>query len=398
MTTGVWVLGVAMTPFGRYPDGDDVDLAFEAASGALADANIEMSQVEVLAAGSTMNRTGLGQEVQKQLGQYGIPVYNVTNACATGATALRTVYMALAAGEAEVGLAVGAEQMGKMGLLGARSRRSDTYTPQGRSGAVVPTEGVLGTNLMPALFSHAAMDYVRRYPHTKERVFAEIAEKNHANSVHNPFAMYQKAYTLDEILGSPMVTSPNTVLMCGPTCDGAAAAVVVTDDFLRRLGPAARARAVRIAASILTSDPWAEGSDAAPDLNTLSALAAERAYQRAGVGPTDLDLVELHDCFATAELLHYENLRLCGPGEAADFFDSGATRRDGRIPVNPSGGLVSKGHPLGATGLANIFEVTTHLRGEAGDRQIDGARRGMTHVVGLGSSCSVHILERVTTP
>ena len=398
MTTGIWVLGVAMTHFGRYPDGDDVDLAFEAANGALADADIEMRQVEVLAAGSTMNRTGLGQEVQKQLGQFGIPVYNVTNACATGATALRTVYMALAAGEAEVGLAIGAEQMGKMGLLGARSRRSDTYTPQGRSGAVLPTEGVLGTNLMPALFSHAAMDYVRRYPHTKETVFAEIAEKNHANSVHNPFAMYQKAYTLDEILGSPMVTSPNTVLMCGPTCDGAAAAVVVTDDFLRRRGPSARARAVRIAASILTSDPWSEGSEAAPDLNTLSALAAERAYQRAGVGPADLDLVELHDCFATAELLHYENLRLCGPGEAADFFDSGATRGDGRIPVNPSGGLVSKGHPLGATGLANVFEVTTHLRGEAGDRQIDGARRGMTHVVGLGSSCAVHILERATAP
>ena len=397
MTTGVWVLGVAMTNFGRYPDGDDVDLAFEAASGALDDADIEMSQVEVLAAGSTMNRTGLGQEVQKQLGQYGIPVYNVTNACATGATALRTVYMALAAGEAEVGLAIGAEQMGKMGLLGARSRHSDTYTPQGRSGAVVPTEGVLGTNLMPALFSHAAMDYVRRYPHTKERVFAEIAEKNHANSVDNPFAMYQKAYTLDEILASPMVTSPNTVLMCGPTCDGAAAAVVVTDDFLRRLGPAARSRAVRIAASILTSDPWSEGSEAAPDLNTLSALAAERAYERAGLGPADLDLVELHDCFATAELLHYENLQLCGRGEAAEFFASGATRRDGRIPVNPSGGLVSKGHPLGATGLANIFEVTTHLRGEAGARQVDGARRGMTHVVGLGSSCAVHILERAAT-
>ncbi|WP_405182647.1 thiolase family protein [Nocardia sp. NBC_01377] len=396
MTVGIWVLGVAMTNFGRFPDRDDVDLAFEACSGALADADIAMSQVEILAAGSTMNRTGIGQEVQKQLGQYGIPVYNVTNACATGATALRTVCVALAAGEAEVGLAVGAEQMGKKGLLGMTSRWPDTYTAQGRSGAVAATEGVLGTNLMPALFSHAAMDYVRRYPNTGEEVFAEIAEKNHANSVNNPFAMYQKAYTLDEILASPVVTSPNTVLMCGPTCDGAAAAVVVTDDFLRRLGPAARARAVRIAASILTSDPWSEGSEVVPDLNTLSALAAKRAYLQAGVGPGDLDLVELHDCFATAELLHYENLQLCGPGEAADFFHSGATRRDGRIPVNPSGGLVSKGHPLGATGLANIFEVTTHLRGEAGDRQIDGARRGMTHVVGLGSSCAVHILDRPT--
>lgn len=285
MTVGIWVLGVAMTNFGRFPDRDDVDLAFEACSGALADADIAMSQVEILAAGSTMNRTGIGQEVQKQLGQYGIPVYNVTNACATGATALRTVCVALAAGEAEVGLAVGAEQMGKKGLLGMTSRWPDTYTAQGRSGAVAATEGVLGTNLMPALFSHAAMDYVRRYPNTGEEVFAEIAEKNHANSVNNPFAMYQKAYTLDEILASPVVTSPNTVLMCGPTCDGAAAAVVVTDDFLRRLGPAARARAVRIAASILTSDPWSEGSEVVPDLNTLSALAAKRAYLQAGSAP-----------------------------------------------------------------------------------------------------------------
>ena len=141
---------------------------------------------------------------------------------------------------------------------------------------------------------------------------------------------------------------------------------------------------MRVAASVLTSDPWAEGSEVSPDLNTLSTLAASRAYSAQGVGPADLDLVELHDCFATAELLHYENLGLCAPGDAAEFFRSGATQRDGRIPVNPSGGLLSKGHPLGATGLANIFEVTTHLRGEAGARQVEGARRGLTHVVGLG--------------
>jgi acetyl-CoA acyltransferase len=394
MTPGIWVLGVAMTPFGRYADKDDVDLAFDAASGALTDAGVSMDDVGVLAAGSLFNREGIGQQVQKQLGQYGIPVYNVTNACATGATALRTIYMALASGEAEVGLAVGAEQMGKAGLLGLASDRPNTYTPRGRVGAIMPTEGVLGTDLMPALFSHAAMDYVRRYPHTPEQVFAEVAEKNHANSVHNPYAMYQKAYSLEEILASPMVTSPNTVLMCGPTCDGAAATVLVTDDFLNRVDERKRKRAVRVAASVLTSDPWAEGSEASPDLNTLTVLAAERAYTRAGVGPGDIDLVELHDCFATAELLHYENLRLCGPGKAAEFFSSGATQRDGRIPVNPSGGLVSKGHPLGATGLANIFEVTTHLRDEAGERQVAGAHRGMTHVVGLGSSCAVHILER----
>jgi acetyl-CoA acyltransferase len=243
MTTGIWVIGVAMTRFGRYPDLDDVDLAFEAASGALDDAGVDMADVDVLAAGAVLNAAGLGQQVQKQLGQHGIPVYNVTNACATGATAIRTVYMALASGEAEIGLAVGAEQMGKAGLLGKKSAPRDVYAPTGRAGAVLPsTEGVLGTDLMPALFSHAATDYLRRHPNTSEKVFAEIAEKNHANSVDNPFAMYQRAFTLAEILASPMVTSPNTALMCRPTCDGAAAAVLVTDDVLQRLGGPTRAR------------------------------------------------------------------------------------------------------------------------------------------------------------
>ncbi len=153
---------------------------------------------------------------------------------------------------------------------------------------------------------------------------------------------------------------------------------------------------MKISASVLTSDPWAERGQVQPDVNTLTRLAADKAYEAAGVDPQDLDLVELHDCFATAELLHYDNLRLCEPGGAGDFIDSGGPRRDGRIPVNVSGGLLSKGHPLGATGVANLFEVTTHLRGEAGDRQIEGATVGLTHVIGLGSACAVHILEKAS--
>jgi acetyl-CoA acetyltransferase len=397
MTDDVWIIGVQMTRFGRYPECDAVDLAFEAAAGALEDSQLAIADVDVIASGSLMGGA-IGQAVQKQLGQTAIPVYNVINACATGATAIRTAYMAIASGEADIGLAIGAEKMGKAGLLGVRGADDDlVYRASGRTGAVLPTEGVLGTELMPALFSHAATDYLRRNPGVPERIFAEIAAKNHANSVHNPLAMYQKPYTVEEILASPMVTSPNTVLMCGPTCDGAAAAVLVSDKRLRQLDPAVRRRAVRIAASVMTSDPWAEGSDQSPDLNTLTAIAAHRAYERAGVGPQDLDLVELHDCFATAELLHYENLGLCEPGGAPDLFWSGATASTGRLPVNSSGGLVSKGHPLGATGIANVYEVTTQLRHEAGARQVDGARRGLTHVVGLGSSCVVHVLERVST-
>jgi acetyl-CoA acetyltransferase len=182
--------------------------------------------------------------------------------------------------------------------------------------------------------------------------------------------------------------------MCSANCDGAAAAVVVSDSKLKTLSLSQQRRAVKISASILTSDPYQEGCQVLPDVNTLTKNAATRAYEQAGVGPEDLDLVELHDCFATAELVHYDNLGLCEEGGAVDFFESGATWRTGSMPVNVSGGLESKGHPIAATGIANIWEVATHLRGEGGDRQIEGARVGLAHVIGLGSSCGVHILER----
>ena len=170
--------------------------------------------------------------------------------------------------------------------------------------------------------------------------------------------------------------------------------MVVSGAKLRTLSLAQQRRAVKISASVLTSDPWQESCQILPDVNTLTRNAATAAYEEAGVGPGDLDLVELHDCFATAELVHYDNLMLCEQGGAVDFFNSGATWRDGSMPVNVSGGLESKGHPIGATGIANLWEVATHLRGEAGDRQIEGARVGLTHVIGLGSACGVHILER----
>jgi acetyl-CoA acetyltransferase len=170
--------------------------------------------------------------------------------------------------------------------------------------------------------------------------------------------------------------------------------VLVSDEKLRTLGPEQQRRAVKISASVMATDPWVEFGHVQPDVNTVTRNAADQAYEQAGIGPDDLDLVELHDCFATAELLHYDNLRLCEPGGAGDFIDSGAPRRDGRTPVNVSGGLISKGHPLGATGVANLYEVATHLRGEAGARQVEGARVGLTHVVGLGTAAAVHILEK----
>lgn len=182
--------------------------------------------------------------------------------------------------------------------------------------------------------------------------------------------------------------------MCCPTGDGAAAAVVVGEECLASLTPEQRRRAVKVSASVLTSDPWSEGDGVLPDVNTLTRAAAEKAYETSGVSPQDLDFVELHDCFATAELLHYDNLMLCEHGGAGEFIDHGGPYRDGDTPVNVSGGLISKGHPLGATGIANVFEVTTHLRGEAGDRQVPDAKVGLTHVIGLGSARAIHVLER----
>jgi acetyl-CoA acetyltransferase len=392
----IWILGITMTKFGKHADKDVVDLAAEAAMGALADGGVTMADIGILAAGNLMNSSaGIGQQLQKQIGQTGIPVYNVANACATGATALRTAIMAVKSGECDMGLAVGVEKLAGAGLLGARDRKdSTTWTPSGRQGAVAPTDGRIGTDAMPGVFAQVGMEYGHRYGGTSFELFAKISEKNHAHSTLNPFAAYQKRFTLDQIMNDVMISYPNTRAMCSANCDGAAAAVVVSGTKLKTLSLEQQRRAVKVAASVLTTDPWQEACQVLPDINTLTRNAARKAYEQAGVGPEDLDLVELHDCFATAELVHYDNLMLCPEGGAVDFFNSGATWRDGSKPVNVSGGLQSKGHPIAATGIANVWEVATHLRHEAGPRQIEGAKVGLAHVIGLGSACGVHILER----
>jgi acetyl-CoA acetyltransferase len=303
--------------------------------------------------------------------------------------------MAIKAGEAQMGIAVGAEKMGKMGLLGSSARQErKEYKPSGRYGAVMQTEGILGTNLMPGVFAQAGMEYANANDGVGFEQFAKVAEKNHAHSVLNPLAQYQKQFSLDEVMNAEMMSYPNTLLMCCPTGDGAAAVVIVSEEKLKTLSKEQQRRAIKISASVLTTDPWTESAQVQPDVNTLTRNAADRAYEISGVGPEDLDLVELHDCFATAELLHYDNLRLCEPGGAGEFIDKRGPWRDGQTPVNVSGGLISKGHPIGATGIANVYEVSTHLRGEAGDRQIPGAKVGLAHVIGLGSACGVHILEK----
>ena len=267
------------------------------------------------------------------------------------------------------------------------------FEPDGRYGAVTGIDGYIGTNAMPGVFAQAGMQYAYENDGVGLEQFARVAYKNHLHSTRNPLAQHQKEFSLEEIMAAPVISYPNTLLMCCPTGDGAASVVLVSGRRLAGMSRSVRKRAVKISASVLTSDPYVESGQVQPDVNTLTRNAAAQAYESAGVGPADLDLIELHDCFATAELIHYDNLGLCERGGAGEFIDSGAPFRDGSTPVNVSGGLISKGHPIGATGVANIYEVSTQLRGEAGDRQVEGAKVGLTHVIGLGSACGIHILE-----
>jgi acetyl-CoA acetyltransferase len=371
-----FVAGVSMLKFGRYKDRDVTDLGGEACLKALDDAGLGMRDVEYMAAGCLMQANAMvGQRILHEIGQTGIPVVNVANACATGSTAFREAYLAVASGEVDVALAVGVEQMGKAGLLG------------GGGGSGIRTEGVIGSGLMPAVFGQAGMEHMRKYGTTQEQ-FAKVAVKNHQHAMRNPLSQYQVETPLEQVLGARMVAYPNTLLMCCPSGDGSAAAVVVSAKKARELGAT-----VRVRASVLTSDPWSDRDLTQPDVNTLTRNAAKKAYEKAGIGPEDVSLVELHDCFATAELLHYENLGLCKDGESGRMIDEGQTTHGGRVPVNVSGGLLSKGHPLGATGVANIYEVVTHLRGRAGERQVPNAKVGLAHVIGLGSACTINLLS-----
>ena len=375
-----FIVGADMIKFGRHPDKSPFQLAAEAALLALDDAGLTIRDVGAVYAGSTFNAASMvAQRMLLLIGQTGAPCINVSNACAAGATAVRQAVLAVKSGEYDVVLAVGAEKNPR-GLLA--SPPSDGP----------PAEGLFGSISTPAIFAEAGMVHANRYGTTMEQ-FAKVAVKNHHHSTMNPKAAYQIETPLEEVMASEMIAWPLTKLMCSPNVDGAAAVVVVSEKKARELG---LGRAVRIRGSVLASEPFEPRSPEMFDPNSVTRLAAAKAYEMAGLGPDDLDLVELHDCFATAEILHYENLGLCADGEAGRLIDSGETGLGGRLPVNVSGGLLAKGHPIGATGVANMVELVYHLRGEAGARQVEGAKIGLAHVLGFATvaACGVHILEK----
>jgi acetyl-CoA acetyltransferase len=388
-----------MIKFGRYPDRDVSQLAAEAGLLALKDGGVQMKEIESLYSGNLYATSGSGQRILQQMGQTGIPVINVANACATGSTAFREAYFAIASGAYDIVMAIGSEQMGKQGLLGSRGDPATSL------------EGRVGSYMMPAVFGMAGMEHSKAYG-TQQEHFALASVKNHFHSTQNPLAQYQKESPLDEVMNGRVIAYPNTLLMCCPTGDGAAAAILCSMDKARQY----TTQPIKVAASVLTSDPYTDRDLTLPDINTLTKNAAKIAYEQAGIGPEDLSQVELHDCFATAELLHYENLGLCGEGEAGKHIASGAPWIGNKIPtkyqedvapfqdksykpkttavVNASGGLLSKGHPLGATGVANIAEIVFHLRGQAGGRQVENSKVGLAHVIGLCSACTINILQK----
>jgi acetyl-CoA acetyltransferase len=395
----VAVIGVSMIKFGRYPDRDVSQLGAQAGFEALKDAGVQMKDIQSLYSGNLYQTSGSGQRILQQMGQTGIPVINVANACATGSTAFREAYFAVASGAYDMVMALGSEQMGKQGLLGSRGDPATSL------------EGRVGSYMMPAVFGMAGMEHSRKYG-TQQEHFALASVKNHYHSTNNPLAQYQKESSLDEVMNGRVIAYPNTLLMCCPTGDGAAAAIICSMDKARQY----TTQPIKVAASVLTSDPFTDRDLTLPDINTLTRNAAAIAYEQAGIGPEDLSQVELHDCFATAELLHYENLGLCEEGMAGKHVASGAPWIGNKIPtkyeedvapfqdktykpktktvVNASGGLLSKGHPLGATGVANIAEIVWHLRGQAGARQVEGSKVGMAHVIGLCSACTLNILTK----
>ncbi|MFD5736614.1 MULTISPECIES: lipid-transfer protein [Streptomyces] len=397
MAGKAYIVGVGMTRFEKPETGDRQywDLVKEAGTAALADAGIGYEAVEQVPVGYCFQASTAGQRAAYELGLTGVPVYNVNNNCATGATALMMARQFVEGGLNDCVLALGFEKM-KRGALGGGADSGDFRTsPVARHyGVMAAAHGFEQTPPTAQLFGNAAREHMARYGTTAEQL-AAVGAKNHRHSVHNPYAQFQEAYTVEEVLAAKTIHRPLTRLQCSPTSDGAAAAVVVSERFVGEHGLADRA--VEIAAQAMTTDTgdsFASGSCIDVVGRPMSRAAARQAYAAGGLGIEDVDVIELHDCFSVNELLTYEALGMCAEGESGKLVADGATTYGGRWVVNPSGGLISKGHPLGATGLAQAAELVWQLRGTAGERQVPGARVGLAHNIGLGGAAVVTVLRR----
>jgi acetyl-CoA acetyltransferase len=390
----VYVVGVGMTKFekpGSKEGWDYPQMAKESGTRALEDAGVPYDSIEQVAVGYCYGDSTCGQRAVYEIGLSGVPIYNVNNNCATGSTALFMAKQFIEGGLADCCMALGFEKM-ERGSLGTHF--TDRTNPMDKHAkAMIEKRGFAKAPPAPQFFGNAGREHMERFGTTPEH-FAKIGWKNHKHSVNNPYSQFQDEYSLEDIKNAKMVFEPLTKLQCCPTSDGSGAAILASEDFVRKHG--LEAKAVEIAGMTMTTDsPSAfDGSSMKLVGYDMTKDAAAKVYEQAGVGPENVDVVELHDCFSANELITYEALGLCPEGKAGEFIDSGAQTYGGQVVVNPSGGLISKGHPLGATGLAQCAELNWQLRGEADKRQVDGAKVALQHNLGLGGAAVVAVYKK----
>jgi acetyl-CoA acetyltransferase len=409
----VYIAGIAMTVFGRHPERSLHDLAGEALRGALDDAGCRIGDVGVayysgMTNGALQGQIAIpGQVVLAKLGVHSIPIFNVENACASGSSAVHLAMQSLRSGATDVALAIGAEKMNIPDKAKAFAifeagwdvtRAEENYATLVRMGeGIVPPEGSESArpySRFMAIYAAMCRWHMKTYG-TTQRQIAAVCAKNHGHSVHNPLSQFRKPFTVDEVLAAPPITYPITLPMCAPLSDGAAAAILCTEEGLERIG-ADRKRCVKVLASVMRS--FGERRLDEPEKH-VGRLAAQRAYEIAGLGPGDIDVAEVHDASAMGEFIQVENLGLAPPGEGGPRAERGEFTLGGRIPVNTSGGLESKGHPLGATGIGQLHELVTQLRGGAGARQVPDARIAIQENGGglqgiEEAAVAIHILGR----
>jgi acetyl-CoA acetyltransferase len=392
MANKAYVVGVGMTKFEKpgARDWDYPDMAKESGTKALEDAGIGYGRVEQAYVGYVYGESTAGQRAVYELGMTGIPVVNVNNNCATGSTALFLATQAIRGG-LDCVLALGFEKMSKGSLT---TSYDDREQPMMKHLLALAELYEFAMPAAPYMFGAAGREHMKRYGTTPEQ-FAKIGEKNHRHSANNPYAQFQGVYTLQDILDAKVIYDPLTKLQCSPTSDGSGAAIVASQRFIDEHGLSGQA--VETVGQSMVTDMRSTFDD-----NSVISLvgarmtkeAGRRAYEQAGLGPAEVQVIELHDCFSINELLTYEALGLCADGDGGKLVDAGDTTYGGRCVVNPSGGLISKGHPLGATGLAQCAELTWQLRGTADKRQVAGVNAALQHNIGLGGAAVVTIYQR----
>ncbi|MBN3786833.1 thiolase family protein [Burkholderia sp. Ac-20353] len=411
--TNIYIAGIAMTVFGRHLERSIDDLAGEALRGALQDAGCSADAIGTayyagMTNGPLQGQTGIpGQVVFSKIGLEGIPMFNVENACASGSTAVHLAIQSLKAGACDTALAIGAEKMNVPDKAKAFalfdggwdvSRVEENFATLVKLGEGIEpppgSESELPYSRFMSVYAALCRYHMKTYG-TTQRQIAAVSAKNHGHSVHNPYSQFRKPFTIDEVLAAAPITYPITLPMCAPISDGAAAVILCTEEGLRRIG-ADRKRCIRVAASVIRSFTH-RGIDE-PERN-IGRLAALQAYEQAGLGPEDMHVAEVHDASAMGEIVQAENLGLVPLGQGGPAAERGDFTIGGRIPINTSGGLESKGHPLGATGIGQLYELVTQLRGEAGERQVQGARHAIQENGGgfqgiEEAALAVHILSK----